>query len=261
MFEARMQQAGLLKKVLDAIKDLVEQANFECTSSGVQLQAMDSSHVSLVSLLLRADGFEHYRCDRSLSLGINLGSMAKILKCASNDDILTLKAEDGGDTLTFVFESQKQERISDFELKLMSIESETLGIPDTEYSAVVKLPASEFQRICRDMTTLGDTVGIAVTKEGVKFSSSGELGTGNVTLRPTSAVDGKPAEETTIQLQDPVNLTFALRYLQSFTKATGLSDAVQLSMSNEVPLATEYRIGDLGFIRYYLAPKIDDDSS
>ena len=45
--------------------------------------------------------------------------------------------------------SPPQERISDFELKLMDIDSEQLGIPDTEYAATVKLPAGEFQRICR----------------------------------------------------------------------------------------------------------------
>lgn len=55
------------------------------------LQAMDSSHVSLVSLNLRSDGFEHYRCDRNLSMGMNLGNMAKMLKCANNDDIITMK--------------------------------------------------------------------------------------------------------------------------------------------------------------------------
>lgn len=32
-------------------------------------QAMDSSHVSLVALSLRADGFAHYRCDRNISMG------------------------------------------------------------------------------------------------------------------------------------------------------------------------------------------------
>ena len=80
MFEARLTQGGLLKKVLEAIKDLVTEANFDCSSAGFALQAMDSSHVSLVSLMLRADGFEHYRCDRSLSMGMNLGNMAKMLK-------------------------------------------------------------------------------------------------------------------------------------------------------------------------------------
>ena len=66
---------------------------------------MDTSHVSLVSLLMRDDGFEFYRCDRSLSLGLNLASITKVLKCAGNDDIITLKAEDQGDSLTLMFES------------------------------------------------------------------------------------------------------------------------------------------------------------
>ena len=34
-------------------------------------------------------------------------------------------------------------------MKLMDIESEHLGIPDTEYKCTVRLPAAEFQRIIR----------------------------------------------------------------------------------------------------------------
>jgi proliferating cell nuclear antigen len=105
MFEARIPQAQLLKKILESMKDLINEANFDCSSSGVSVQAMDSSHVSLISLLLRSDGFEHFRCDRNLSLGINLGSFTKVLKCAGNDDSVTLKADDVGDSLTFMFES------------------------------------------------------------------------------------------------------------------------------------------------------------
>lgn len=173
MFEARLIQGGLLKKVLEAVKDLVTDANFDCSGSGFSLQAMDTSHVSLVSLLLRSDGFEHYRCDRNLSMGMNLTNMAKMLKCAGNEDIITMKAEDNGDTVTFMFESPNHERISDFELKLMDIDSEQLGIPDTDYAATVKMPAAEFQRICKDLSSIGETVVISVTKDGVKFSTTG----------------------------------------------------------------------------------------
>lgn len=77
----------------------------------IQLQAMDNSHVSLVSLTLRSDGFDKYRCDRNLSMGMNLASMAKILKCANNDDTLTMKAQDNADVVTFMFESQNQEKV------------------------------------------------------------------------------------------------------------------------------------------------------
>jgi len=260
MFEARLQQAGILKKILESVKDLVDTANFDCSPAGISLQAMDSSHVSLVSLLLRADGFEHYRCDRNLSLGINIGSMTKILKCASNDDSVTIKADDNGDNITFLFESSKEDKISEFELKLMDIDSETLGIPDTEYKVVVKMPGAEFQRICRDLTILGDTVLLNATKEGVKFSVTGDMGSGHITCRQSSNVDLKVEDRTVIELQEPVSLTFALRYLNSFTKATPLSPLVSLSLSKDVPLVVEYRIEELGYIRYYLAPKIEDDA-
>ena len=36
---------------------------------------------------------------------------------------------------------------------------------------------------------------------------------------------------------------------------------VSLSMSPEVPLVVEYDIGDIGCMRYYLAPKIDDEDN
>lgn len=72
MFEARLVQSSIFKKVLEAIKELLNEATFDCSDSGIQLQAMDSSHVSLVSLNLRSDGFDQYRCDRNLSMGINL---------------------------------------------------------------------------------------------------------------------------------------------------------------------------------------------
>lgn len=105
MLELRLVQGSLLKKVLESIKELVNDANFDCSSTGFSLQAMDSSHVALVALLLRSEGFEHYRCDRNLSMGMNLNNMAKMLKCAGNDDIITIKADDGSDTVTFMFES------------------------------------------------------------------------------------------------------------------------------------------------------------
>ena len=105
MLELRLVQGSLLKKVLESIKDLVNDANFDCSATGFSLQAMDSSHVALVALLLRSEGFEHYRCDRNLSMGMNLNNMSKMLKCAGNDDIITIKADDGSDTVTFMFES------------------------------------------------------------------------------------------------------------------------------------------------------------
>jgi hypothetical protein len=72
---------------------------------------------------------------------------------------------------------------ADFDLKLMDIDSEHLGIPETEYSATIRMPASEYSRIVRDLSSIGDTVTISATKEGVKFSTQGDVGTANITIR------------------------------------------------------------------------------
>eukprot|EP00042_Codosiga_hollandica_P024684 m.105328 g.105328 ORF g.105328 m.105328 type:complete len:265 (-) comp51640_c0_seq1:76-870(-) len=260
MFEARLKQGGTLKKVLEAIKDLVSESNWDCSSTGISLQAMDNSHVSLVSLMLRSDAFEPYRCDRNVTLGINMASMSKIVKCANNDDVITLRATDTPDSVTFVFESPSQDRVSEYEMKLMNIDSEYLGIPDQEHEAVVKMPSGEFQRICRDLSQIGESVVVSVAKDGVKFSASGELGKGNVVLKPTVNAD-KESEQVVIDLQESVTLTFALRYLNFFTKATSLSESVTISMSKDVPLVVEYKIGDIGYLRYFLAPKIEEDEA
>jgi len=257
MFEARLIQGKVLKQLLEALKDLIIDCNIDCSEEEMAIQAMDSSHVSLVAVSLASASFDHYRCDRPISLGFNSNNMSKILKCAGNDDVITLKSEDEAENLTLMFESPTQDRLSDFELKLMDINKEQLGIPDTDYKCTIQMPSNEFQRIIRDLQVLGDSCVISCTKEGIRFSVSGDMGTGNVLLRGTVGGD-KPEEQVSIEMEEPVELTFALRYLNFFTKATCLGPRVILSMSPEVPIVVEYPIGDSGFIKYYLAPKIDD---
>lgn len=135
----------------------MQDCNFDCNDSGIALQAMDNSHVALVSMMLKSDSFSPFRCDRNIALGINLGSLTKVLRCAQNEDILTLKAEDAPDVVNLVFESADTDRISEYDIKLMDIDQEHLGIPDTEYAATITMPSTEFQRICRDLSALSES--------------------------------------------------------------------------------------------------------
>jgi len=240
------------------MRELIAEGNFEVSSSGISLQAMDSSHVSLVSLNLRAVGFAQFRADRGFSMGMNLNNMNKMLKCANNDDIITMRAEEGGDTVCFMFESPDGTRISEFELKMMDITVENLGIPDTEYSSTVRMSSAEFQRICKDLSSIGDTVEISVTKDGIKFATTGDIGSASVICRQNSTAESAE-EQTVIDMLEPTTLTFALRYLNSFTKATSLSPSVIIKLSSELPVVVEYTITGIGYVRYYLAPKIDEE--
>jgi len=257
MFEVRLVQGRVFKQIIEAIKDLVQDTNIDCDEDELSIQAMDSSHVALVQVTLRSSGFDHYRCDRAVKLGISCTNMFKILRCAGNDDVITIKCTDAAEDLTLMFESPSQDRIADFELKLMEIESEHLGIPDTEYQCTVKMPSVEFQRIIRDLQVLGDTCTISCSKEGVRFTVTGDMGTGNVLVRSRSSE--KDEEAVIIDMEEPITLNFALRYLSFFTKATSLGPTVMISMNPGVPVVVEYPIESIGFIKFFLAPKIDEE--
>ncbi|KAH9971272.1 proliferating cell nuclear antigen, N-terminal domain-containing protein [Russula compacta] len=187
MLEATLNEAVTLKRLLDAVKELVQDANFECNEGGINLQAMDNSHVALVSVKLHADGFALYRCDRPIPLGVNLGALTKVLKCAKDDDRCTLKATDDGDVLSLKYEAHRADRVAEYDMKLMDIDADTLGIPDTDYDARVTMMAIEFTRIVRDLHSLGESVRIEISKEGVRFASDGEAAQGNILLKQTDA--------------------------------------------------------------------------
>ena len=95
----------------------------------------------------------------------------------------------------------------------------------SDYASVIKMPSAEFQRVIKDLSQFGESVVISCTKEGVKFSAAGDIGVGNIKLAQTANVD-KEEEAVTIEMQEPVTLTFACRYLNMFTKATCLAPQV-----------------------------------
>merc|ERR1712048_420288 len=196
-------------KVVDAMKDLCRDVNFDCSEKGLQVQSMDSSHVALVSLLLRESAFSEFKCDRATSLGMNVDSLGKILKMCGPSDSLKLKRQNDADTVNFQCESGEDDRIADFDLKLMQIESEHMEIPEQQYKVVIKMPSSEFQKVCRDLREFGETMTVTATKEGVKFSVAGDLGAGNVFIKPRDS--DKLDEKVVVTVNENVTSNFALR--------------------------------------------------
>merc|ERR1712232_1233130 len=239
MGEAQLQQAQLLKKVVDAMKDLCKDVNFDCSEKGLQVQSMDSSHVALVSLLLRESAFSNFKCERATSLGMNVESLSKILKMCSPNDSLKLRWQSGADTVSFQCEGG-DDRIADFDLKLMQIESEHMEIPEQQYKVVARLPSSEFQKICKDLKEFGETMQVSASKEGIKFSVAGDVGAGNVMLKPREAE--KPEDKVSLTIHEPVTATFALRYLVNFAKAAPLCGTVELGLGPDAPLLVRYNL-------------------
>ncbi|CAJ0600996.1 unnamed protein product [Cylicocyclus nassatus] len=269
MFEAKLANAALLKKIIESIKDLVTDAPFDCSESAMCLQAMDSSHVALVSLKLEVGLFDTYRCDRTINLGMSLANMSKALKCANNDDTCMIKYEEGdSDSITFTFADTKRDKTQDVTVKMMDIDSEHLGIPEQDYAVVCEMPSSEFQKTCKDIAMFSDSLNITATKAGIVFTGKGDTGQSVITYSPNSSADSED-EAITLEVTDPVNVNFSIKYMNQFTKATNLSSRVRISLCNDVPIVIEYPLTEdgrpsgqqHGHLRFYLAPKIDDEEN
>merc|ERR1712137_694118 len=120
---------------------------------------------------------------------MNVDSLAKILKMCGPSDTLKLRWQSEADVVSFQCEGG-DDRIADFDLKLMQIESEHMEIPEQHYKVVAKLPSAEFQKICRDLKEFGETMQVQASKEGIKFSVQGD------------------EDKVTLTVHEPVTATF-----------------------------------------------------
>ncbi|KAF0987732.1 hypothetical protein HZS_5409 [Henneguya salminicola] len=247
MFEATFIQGTLFRQIIDALKDLVTDVNIECTAGGLRAQAMEPSHISLASLKITPDCFDSYRCDRNIVLGLNVASVSKILKCLEAGDFLSLSCGEKADTVNFCITSKKMDKISNFELKLININPETLSIPDEQADTEISIPSSKFGQICRDLLNFGDTVKIISSKNSIELVSDGSLGSARITLKPTSEIDDDDKEQSgklKIECHETVDQSYSLKFLSFFSKAQSLSKEFTISLFNSSPLCVECKLNE-----------------
>jgi len=144
-------------------------------------------------------------------------------------------------------------------LNLLTLEAESLGIPDTEYPTTIRMSSSEFTRVCKELSALSETVRIETEGKSAIFSFSGKSGSGKITLKSNNAE--KTEDQIFIECGEKVSSSYGLQYLNSFAKASTLSNTVSLNLSSSFPLMIDYDIENKGFVKFYLAPKMDDEAN
>jgi len=258
VLEFTLSQASVLKRTIEAMKELCKEINFDCSEKGIEVQSMDSSHVALVSLILREKAFQDYKCDRATTLGMNMEAVSKVMKMCNPTDVLKLRQENGADHATFQCENTAEDEVAEFDLKLMQIESEHMEIPEQQYSVVTKMPSAKFLKIVKDLKEFGETLQISASKDGLRFSVKGDLGDGNVMLKPRES--DKIEEKVELNVKEPVVATFALAYLVKFAKAAPLCGQVELGVGADMPIAVKFELDNAenGHMQFHLAPKVED---
>ena len=224
VLELQTVQASAFRILIEALKEILTDANFEFDENGMKIVAMDSSHTVLVHLRLNAQNFENYVCKRSkLILGINLINLFKLMKIMGNNDTLSLKVEeDDLSSLHIIIENSEKNSLTRFKLNLMYLHEDNIEIPPPTFESIITLPSIDFQKICRDMHNLADEIEIKSIGNQLIFGCKGQF------AEQETCIGSSSNGLAFLQTSDDkiVQGVYALKHLVLFSKCTNLCNSV-----------------------------------
>lgn len=234
-------QSTAVKSVFEVLKEILNDVNVYFTPQGVSIVTLDTARTSLVDLNLSADNFEEYECSEPIIAGVNIANTFKLLKSITNNDVLTISitSKEFMD-IEILSESKKQK--SNFQLKLLDIDESQIEVPELDATCMTTMPSVDFQRICRDMSNIGSEIAIARHRNIMTLACEGDFANQETTLETVEHVDNS------------VSGVFSLKYLNIFTKATGMCASVQV-VQEQAFLILQYNVANLGHLKFYLATK------
>lgn len=257
ILEIKTVQSAAFRVLIEALKEILTDANFEFDSTGLKVMAMDSSHTVLVHLKLNSENFEFYECRNKITLGINMLNMFKLIKTMGNTDTLTLYVEEDNESVLGIkIENTEKNSVTNYKLNLMDLHEDNIQIPPAHFDSVITMPSVDLQKICRDMHNLADNIEIKSLENQLIFNCKGHFASQETCIGETNS------GMSFVKNQNPdeiVQGVFALRHLVLFSKCTNLCNSIEMYLKNDYPLIIKYSVASLGDIKLCLAPKCDSE--
>ncbi|KCZ81594.1 proliferating cell nuclear antigen (pcna) [Anncaliia algerae PRA339] len=243
---------NLLKKAIEVVHELVEDADIQITDKGINIQALDNIHVCLINIFLSKNLFFSYRCDKNLVLGIKLKVLNKIMKTikVSKNDVFELNCEDDGNVLSLKYESSRYVLSNDFKLYKFDIESYTL--PSMDYTASITFNLEDFMLLSKSVGTFDEFIVFDAKKDSFTFNQVSDVGKSSLVLKPNDE------NGVVVNVSDPICKEISMKYINIMSKLQGLSDKVSIHIGENHPIFFEFSMEEYGYIRFYVAAKKDD---
>jgi len=259
LFRIRTVKAAPFRTLVEAIKDILTDANIEFDSTGLKIMAMDGTHTILVHLRLQADRFDEFHCPQKHVLGVNMINFFKLVKTMSNNEsiVLFMRKSDTTKLGIQIMNGEKQ-MVTNYALNLIELDVRPIEIPAVKFPSIITMPSTDFQKIIRDMHTLGEVVEIQSASQELVFRCKGDyaeqetifsIGQNGLTQTKTGSGSGS-------SLSEIVQGNFMLKHLVLFTKCTSLCSDISLYLKNDYPIIVEYNVAGLGEIKLALAPAL-----
>lgn len=251
-------QIAPFRTLMVALKDILLETNITFKKDGIRIINMDKSHTMLAHLFLGAENFEHYECKKEkITIGVNMFHLFKLINTIDNDDTLTMYIENKDfhegivSFLGLKFENGDIKQCKTQKLRLIEPDHDEFEEPHVEFSSVINLPSSDFQKIIRDLSCISERLEIKSVGNELIFRCNGQFATAEIKRAES---DGSMEF---LQKQDPTNIIqgeFSLKNLGYFIKCTNLCNQIEMYLENDLPLVVKYYVASLGEIKLCLSP-------
>ena len=254
IFKAKTNNAYTIKILAELLQNNIKTACFVIDLNGISLCMMDHNRTILIQVLLESNNFSLYKFklkDR-LFLGITLTIFHKLTRSIKKKDSLQLFInDDSPNDLGIKVIPKENNRITTSFIKIQVIQTLDIDIP-TGYGKPIIVPSSEFQKMMKDMSNIGNSINVISKKFHIRFKCNA----GGVMKRHVDFgenFDSDDEDDDNSQLE--YNAEFETEQLHRITKIAGLSTNTQIYCKSGLPLLFKASIGTLGKISIYIKSK------
>ena len=254
LFEIRTVQSGAFRTLIEGLKEILAEANLEFDSTGIKIIDVDETHTVLTYLRLNADRFEYFYCPAKFILGVNMMYLFKLIKTLSNNDSLTLfLPASNPNKLGIRAENAEKQSTNTWMMKLFDTNIDSIELPNIQFTSIITMPSTDFQKICRDMNGLGDGEKVEITSSGsdLIFKCLGDFAEQETIISENTSMKVQRSGQKTSEIVQGI---FQLKHMVLFTKCTNLCPAIEIYLKNDYPLIIQYTVANLGNIKLVLAP-------
>jgi proliferating cell nuclear antigen len=216
----------------------------------------DTHRILCIDIALHAENFDQFSVslpssESKIQFGINLAHLKKMLKpVKKKESIEFIKDSENNDELCIKISPKDSiGKTTMSYIKIQEIQIIDLSLPEG-YDDYVSIPASDYQKMCKDMDSISQDIEIRATKTSIRFTSD------MTGIYSRSILFGATDDDD----DDEVYLQhFESEQLNNLGRISGLgvtpSSNIQVYTKKDMPILFKTNVGTLGKINIYIKSK------
>ena len=237
-----------LKDSISIISELVTEARFKVTKTGIELVAMDPANVAMVIFKLLASSFVEYEVTNEVRLSLNLNNLKQVLRRAKPNDMVTLEVVENKLNITLQSKTKRT-----FSLPIIEMDEKEQKIPELNFPLTITTDAELLVESIEDVDIVGESVTFIGEPDKFTISAEGDM---------SKALIEIPADETTViktTKTEKIKAKYSVEYLKKMIAAGKLVSSVSIQFNKDYPLRLDYKLVDKLMMSFILAPRVENE--